>query len=697
MAFDIDTDEDTATGDDKIIRRAKKRFQRCEKWEADFRRRFIDDVKFSNADPDNGWQWLPKLRQSRELDDKPCLTINKTRQHNLQITNDARQNKPSVKVRPVGDEATYKAAEVFEGIVRHIEYISKAQTAYDTATKFQVEGGIGYWRVVTDYTSDDTFDQEIYIRRIIDPLSVYQDPDIQEFDGSDQSFCFIFEDVPKDKFEREYPDYKNLVGSSTNLNSGSSWVDEDHVRVAEYYERTNEPDQLLSYVDDQTNMRKHVKLSDIPAELRDEFVRQTAEKPTTRLRDITVNKIMWYKIAGDKIIDSRPVLGKYIPVVRVIGEETVVEGKLDRKGNTRNLKDPQRVYNYWTSSATEHVALQTKTPYVGPAASFEGYETFWGQANRVNAAYLPYKHVDDEGNILQRPEREQAPMMAQGYIEGLKISQQEMMMVSGQYESNFGAKSNETSGKAINERQRQGDTATYHYIDNQAVAIRFTGMIFLNLIPLVYDTPRTLRVLAKDGEQSMVQLDPEAKVAYQEKKLQDTKEVQVIFNPSVGEYDVYADVGPAYATQRQEAYNALSQILTQAPDLVNVAGDLLFKAADFPMADELAERLARRVPADVKGEGPSPEMQQLTQQLKTAQSVNQGLLQELAEQSLALKRKDAQKDVDVYKAVTDRLDLMMKEMIGPKDVARMVHSLMLEEQRANSALNSAVNNAETQQ
>lgn len=682
MAYSNSTDqsaEELLTGDERILVEAKRRFQMCERFEADTRKLWLDDVKFVNADSDNGYQWPNAIRRNRDVDERPCLTINKTRQHCLQIINDAKQNKPSVKVRPTGGQATYKAAQAFEGIFRHIEYISNAQQAYDTATTFQVQGGVGYFRVITDYLHDDTFDQEIFIRRVRDPMTVYMDPDSQELDRSDARFCFIFDDMSRDEFNETYPEYKNTVGQSI-MGNADGWVDKDHVRIAEYYRVVAEPDQLLSFKNPQSDEPVIMRRSQLVKMMPDQ-AHVILEDPATMKRELRAKKVEWILLIGDKVARQQVWAGETIPVVPVIGEETLIEGRLDRKGHVRNLKDPQRIYNYWSSSGVENVALQSKTPYIGPMAAFEGYETYWNTANRVNHAWLPTNHIDDEGKEIPQPIRQEPPHMAPAYVQGMQISQQDMMMASGQYQSQFGEKENATSGKAINERQRQGDNATYHYIDNLAVAIRRLGKILIDLVPKIYDTRRVVRILAQDGTQTHVQIDPQQRHAYQEQKNSDQEGVAAIFNPSVGDYEVEADVGPAYATRRQEAFNALSNILQQAPQMVSLVGDLLFRAADFPMADKVAERLEHMVPPQAKGEGPTPELQAAQQQIKQLTGTLEETIRHLADERLQSKQKKDLRLVEGYDAETKRLAVLLKETISPKDVAKMVHDLTMQAQQ----------------
>lgn len=658
--------DDKRSDDDKIVAEAKKRFERCQTWESDARKNFVEDIKFANGDPENGWQWDNDIRSGRVTRQKPCLTINKVRTHNLMIINDAKQNKPGVNIRPVGDRATYEAAQVFEGIVRHIEYQSNAEQAYDCATVSQVQGGIGYWRVVTDYVSDDSFDQEIYIRRVKNPDSIYLDPDITEADGSDARFGFVFEDMPRDEFEAQYPEFLDVNGSVALGNEGDDWIGEDHVRVAEYYERTQKKDKLVTFLNPLDGQQVVMRMSEMNGTPFKKLYQQVKEQPTTQARAILTDEIMWYKIAGDKIVERRPWLGKYVPIVRIIGEEVVVQGKLDRKGHTRAMKDAQKMYNYWTSEATAQVALQTKTPYVAPAEAIEGLETYWEKQNLDDAAVLPYNQYTEAGNELAAPRREQPPVMAEAYIRGMQICQDQMMMASGQYQSQFGQNENATSGKAINERQRQGDTATYHFIDNLAIGIRYTGKILIDLIPKIYDTQRVIRIMAKSGDESQIKVDPSAPHSYQEVG-ESPDEVAAIFNPNVGRYEVESDIGPGYATRRQESFNAMTQIAAQNPEFMNLAGDLLWKSADFPLADELADRWSRVIPPAVMGKGPSPQEQQLQQQLQQAHDAIVQLQQKLT---------DKDKDINVrsFEAETKRITAIGNA--GPIITAEQIQPLI---------------------
>lgn len=671
-----------------LLAEAKERFKQCMEYESVARSRALDDLRFVEGDADNNFQWPEAIRKDRDELHKPYLTINKTRQHCLQIINDSRQNKPAIKFRPTGDGATANSAQVWDGLARHIEYQSNAQDAYDTATENQVKMGIGYWRVVTDWAGEETFDQEIFIRRIRDSMTVFLDPDIQEKDGSDARFGFIFSDMPRDQFEEEYPHLKNAFMADANLTIKDpyGWDSEHHVRVAEYYRRVEKEVEILSIVvNENTGQRQVVRADKIPPEA----IKELKSQPTTITRKSTISEVEWYLIAGSQVVEQRPWPGKYIPIVRVIGEEVVIDGVMDRKGHVRAMKDPQRMYNYWTSSAVENVALQSKTPFIGPARAFEGYETIWGSANTENLPFLPYNDRDDDGNEIPMPRRQEPVTLPDAYIRGMTIAAQEMMMVSGQYQSQMGQQGNEVSGKAINERQRQGDNATYHYIDHLAVAIRYTGKILLDLIPKIYDTERVLRILNEAGQESSVQINPTMKQPYQpgmpgpqqqeeeRRRIKTATAVQHILNPNLGKYEVHSDVGPAYSTRRQETFNAFTQIITQAPQLTNIVGDILLRAGDFPMADEAAERLRRMVPLQALGDAPPPEVTQLQEQVNNLQQSLAASIQALADKAAEIKVDQQEVQIKTFEAETKRISALL-EGFNPDALAALVAKTVMD-------------------
>ncbi len=642
----------TETEEDKqIVIEAKARFKICVSWEAQARINFEYDYKFANGDAHNKFQWDDTLYNQRTDLGRPCLTVNKVNQHNLLVINDAKQNKPGVRIRPVGDEASYDAAQLFQELVYHIEYISNAESIYDSALVFQVEAGIGYWRIQVEHLSDDSFDQEIYIRRIKDPRSVYLDPNINEVDGSDAWFGFIFDDEPKDLFKAKYPEYANVVGSSVlGGNSPDGWITQNNVRVCEYYRKTQKKTKLVTWINGNGEqvLKKLEDLDELEEMQRKEIIKNKANKDQYQYqeRKVLIDDVEWFKIAGDRIIDRGPWLGKYVPIIRLVGTETIIDGVLDRKGHTRQMIDPQRMYNWNASADVEYGALQTKAPWVAASAAIEGFEEYYEKANSVNFSYLPYNHIDEDGNPIPPPQRPMPPQASPAYVQRMQISINEMMMASGQYQSQFGENENAKSGVAINARQRQGDRATYHFLDNQAMAIRNTGKQIIDLIPKVYDTKRVQRITASDGTIINMTIDPNAQQSVQQVPTDETdneeKIKELIFNPNIGTYDIQSDTGPSFATKRMEGFGAMTQIAASSKEFMERAGDIYFDMADFPKAQELSKRWKKFLPPNIANDGPDPQVEAAMHQAADKIEQLTGLV---ADQAKQLKDKDKEMEL----------------------------------------------------
>lgn len=648
----LDLDED-----DRIIEQARERFKRLMDWERESRNRYVEDVKFANGDPDNGWMWPQAIKQSRDASQRPCLTINRVQQYILNVVNENRKNPPSVKIKPTGGDGTFQAAQVWEGLFRNIQYESNAVQTYVTAAESQVEGGVGYWRVSHDYVDDHSFDQSIKIDPIADQFNAGIDCDCKQSDGSDAKWGFVWEDIDKKEFKREYPDIEVPSVDTFALSEAATWITTDKIRIAEYYRLMLKRDTLI-YLESEGTAATFFK-SDMPAKFQ-KLYRDAKENNDNLVKEREVKRytLEWFKIGGTKIIERRTDLkGQYIPIVRICGRSKRIDGKLERKGLTRTLKDAQRMYNYNTSGQVEFGALQTKTPWIVAEKAIEGNEGAWHVANTTNAAYLTYKHMDVNGNPIPEPKRNDPPGTSPAFLEGLKVAAAEMEMAGGQYMPQQPNPQLERTPKAIDERTRMSETATFDFVFNLAGGVTHTARIMLDLAPHVYDTERVVKILDPDGTQKDVQIQPNAEQAMQEQQSGD--KAQIIFNPTIGRYGVQGDVGPAYGTQRAEAWNAFENILTQQPDLIPIVGDIAFQAADFPMADKIAERLKRHIthtaPWLIDDKAVGPMVQQLQQELQKTSQMNNELMEKLSEAQLKIKSKDEARDIDTYRAEGERL------------------------------------------
>jgi hypothetical protein len=648
----------------------RSRLQMAQAAYSDSREDELDDLRFMAGSPDNQWQWPADVLQTRgsvqgqTINARPCLTINKLPQHVRQVTNEQRQNRPSGKVIPADDNADVEVAEIFNGVMRHIEYMSDADVAYDTACDNQVTYGEGYIRLITEYCNEDSFDQDIRITRVRNSFSVYMDPTIQDPCGADAEWCFVTEDILKSDYERMFPDaapISTLMSQGVGNESMAQWLAEDTIRIAEYFYKDYEKATLHLYPDNQTAFKGTPQDANLQAMF---------GKPI-RTREVDRQKVMWMKTNGFDILDEREWAGKWIPVVRVIGNEWEVEGRMYISGLVRNAKDAQRMYNYWTSQEAEMLALAPKAPFIGYGGQFEGYEQQWKTANTTNWPYLEVNPdvTDGAGGVLPLPQRAQPPLPQTGLIQAKMGAGEDIKATTGQYDASLGQQGNERSAKAIVAREKQGDVGTYHYVDNLARAIRHITRQVVDMIPKIYDTQRIARIIGVDGDVRMVKFNPTQPEPVKEVRDMETGGlIEKIYNPGVGTYDVMVTTGPGYMTKRQEALDAMSQILQSNPQLWGVAGDLFIKNMDWPGAQEMAERFKKILDPKVLATGDeSPEMAAAQQQMEAmSQELNrmvdiiEGVQADVAKREVDIKEYKAQ--IDAYDAETKRISAMQAGM-----------------------------------
>lgn len=682
---------------DPVVVEAQERWEVCNSWFSDARRNWLEDYKFANADAYNMDQWPNSIRRARDYDDKPVLTTNKVRQHNLEIINKAKKNKASIKYRPTGNGATFESAQIWEALARQIQYQSRAPDHYDRALGFMVQAGAGYLRVFTEWEKG-TMHQQARITSINDPLTVFIDRDAKAIDKSDMNYAMIFEDQDKEEFCKFHKDWAKFATDQA-LVEGGDWVSSDRVRKCEYFRRVTTQEKLFSIEKDgqEPQIFSEKTIDKVAgAEIIKDLVEQSKDPASgVKYREEEVMKVEWNYIVGNHIVDSSVWPGETIPLVPMIAEEIIVDGVYDWKSHTRAMIDPQRMYNFWSSTAVEYGANQTKTPWIAAAQAIENYEVYWNNANRVSNAVLPYNAFMDDGTTaIPPPQRIEPPVPAPVALTGMQIADQEMLQVSGQGPASMEGQGAERTGTAIDRRMDQSETATFHYVNAQNIAIARIGKILMEIGPKIYDVQRIQRCLANDGTSFEVMISPQQKEAHAARINYDTQKIQqVLWNPSVGQYDVQVDVGPDYGTRRQEAVNSLTLLLTQAPQLTSIIGDILLQNSDFDQADEAAARLRRMVPPHALGEGPSVTEQQMGQQLQEMQKLLQGVMEELAHEKIKLKGKDALRQVDSFKALTDRLKMLFDSVNKTKQTEINAHSVPGGE-GAKSAASQGVTTAE---
>ena len=669
MAYDRVADEQS----DGRIEEAKQFLRLCNDSDSNNRAEALDDVRFAAGD-----QWPVDVQNSRVLEARPCLTINKLDAYIRQICNQQRQQRPRIKVHGMNNDSDAKVAEIITGITRHIENQSDADQAYDHAFEYCVKMGWGYWRVTTDYVRDDSFDQEIYIKRIENPFTVYFDPNSTQPDGSDAEKCLITTVVSKAVFKKMYPDADDVQGFSSRGtgDTESEWVTKEDIRIAEYFYTEREKAMIIQLSDGTTGFSDEMPSKEALA---------AAGITVIDKRDTWRKKIKWCKLTAMQILEEGEWAGKYIPIVPVYGQEVRVDDKHKKFGLVRMAKDPQRMYNYWSTALTETVALAPKAKWLLAEGQDEGHENEWAMANIKAMPVLRYKQTDIEGRPAPAPTRLQPEPPPSGIVTALQGLNGDLQAVVGIFDPSQLPQGN-VSGKALQGQQSQVDMTNFHYYDNLTRSIRHTGRIILDLIPKIYDRERVMRIIGDDGKPEMVTINEQG---------QDEEGVAKVLNDvTVGEYDVVMETGPGYNSKRQEAVDSMVQMLSVDPALMQQAGDLIFRNMDFPGADVIADRLAAVNPmAQIDDKSPIPPQVQMQlannkQQMQQMQQVIQQLQQDLAfNKSVAALKEEGATKRELMKQTTKAHDIEMRDATAQTDtVINNQTKIEIEQMKAQLAL-----------
>jgi hypothetical protein len=598
------------------------------------RQEALEDLKFGGGD-----QWPVELQNSRNLESRPVIVVNKVDNYCRQVCNQQRQQRPRIKVHAMNTHEDMVDAQTIQGIVRHIENNSNADHAYDNAFEYAVRMGWGYFRVRTDYVSEDSFEQEIYIDPIDNPFTVYFDPNSVAPDGSDADRCLITTMMPKKEFSKLYPDAAVDGGTSfTQRGTGDSqseWITKEDIRLAEYFYTVREKATLYQLSDGSSTF----------AEDKDFFARlASAGIIVVDKRSSYKKTIKYCKLTANEIIEEGTWAGKYIPIIPVYGRHLVVGDKRKKFGMIRNAKDPQRMYNFWQTSITEGVALAPKAKWLIAEGQDEGHESDWANANIKSFPLLRYKQTDIDGRPAPVPVRLQPEPPQAGIMAAAAGVDDDIKSIMGVFDP-AQLKQGNISGKALNGQQQQVDLTNYDYYDNLTRSISHCGTIILDLLPKIYDTERVMRIIGDDGKPELLTVNQRDSVG------------RVLNDMTVGQYDVVMDTGPGYNSKRQEAVESMLPLLAADPGLMQTCGDLVFRNMDWPGADVIADRLAAANPLaqiDEHSEIPPQVQMQLAQGKKQVEE----LQQQLQSMQMMLKNRS---DVEQMKQEGETKRVLIKE------------------------------------
>jgi hypothetical protein len=617
----VETEE---TGDDAILTRAHDFYEKAQDWWSDTYKEGAEDVRFGRL----GLQWHSVDEKQRLADCRPCETFNKMPSFIRQVVNDARQNKPAIKVHPADDKADPATAKIIDGLIRNIEVISNAAAAYDTGVEHSCDRGIGFWIVNTRYTCDDNFEQDLIIERVVNPHSVFGDYRTKAVDSSDWNEALIVDQLSKDEFKREYPKAEK-VNWDFDFKDAPDWLDGDSVTVGQYWHREKVESEIV-YVVDGLGGSMIVKVDDLKARPEDYEGWKVQGEPRT----VESYKVTQYILSGAEVLKKTDWPGRYIPIIPVYGEEIVDDkGKRVFRAMIHGAKGAQRMYNYMRNTGIETVGLAPKAPWIGPKGAFDS-DPNWLTANRRTHAYLEF-----DGNTP--PQRTPYTGVPQGVIQEILSADHDMKDIIGLQNASLGIKSNETSGKAIRERKLEGDTATFHFGDNQNRAIRHTGLVLIDLIPKVLGTRQMARVLGEDMKARTVPLGQPV-----EEQDEQGNPITRVYDLTLGKYDLTVSSGPAFTSRREEANDVMTSVVQAYPDSAPILAPRIMKNLDIPDADEISREFDSLNPAKQAMNQIPPQVQQMIQEGQQVIQQQNQQVQQLHGENQSLKMDMAGKQAD---------------------------------------------------
>lgn len=547
-----------------FIALAKERFKQAEEDEKEIRIEAEKDLKFVSGD-----QWDELIKQDRVQAKRPVLTFNRLPTYVQQVANEARQNKAEIKFSPTDNEATEDTADVIEGLARHIQYTSDAGIAYETALEYAVSCSFGFYRFLTGYCDEESFDQELKVVPVYDPASVYGVL-LPAIFGRECPWAFVIEDMPKEEYKRLYSD-TDAATQGFQGDALGDWVSDDTIRIAEYWYVEYKKETIVQQADGS------VTVADAKTDLK--------SIPDERKREIQKPTVKFCKMNGMEVLPGSETewLGSTIPIIPCLGKQLIVKGKPKLFSLIRFLREPQQLINYAKTRIAETLATSPVGPYIGPVGFMQGREQQWRDIN-IKMSPVEYNVVDAGGKPLPPPARQtfEPPIASLSEFAAQEVD--DLKAISGIFDQSLGEGTNDQSGLAIQRRQRQSNATNLHFIDNLERAQKKGAPVIAEMIKPIYgSTARMIRILGADEAPKIVKVNQD----YQ--KGNET----VNHDLSKGKYDLIVTVGKSFSTKRMESFDMMTSILQGQPQLMLMIGDIFFKNSDTAGADQMAERFKR--------------------------------------------------------------------------------------------------------
>lgn len=561
------------------------------------------DIRFVSKP---GEQWDDTVKKARN--GRPCYEFDKLSIKAQRVINEMRANRPAGKVRAVED-SDKPTATVREGLCRNIANVSDLDTICDYAGVYQTEGGMGAWRVTTEYVKNALRKQRIRAEAIPNPFCLYWDPASTDPLKRDAADWCLLDNLSNAEYKSKYKDAKKVSFEEGECTANAEWDNKEQVRVCEYWYKEPYKRELWLLQNGKTidPAKEEKRRPGSTAKLASQIVEKG---------EVDCDKIMMCIASGDAILEG-PLeqAGSNHRFIVVHGAWKIVDDKPMWWGLVRKAKDAQRRYNVTQTAITETIASAPNSQFWATVKQSAGLTDQWDRAQTEN---LPYMLYNSDPAAPGEPRRMAGPQIPSALMAESQIADQELKDVTGVYDAALGERSNEKSGVAISRREQQTQLVNFNFPDNMAKGVQRTWEIFNDLIGEVMDTEQIVRTLGVDGSEDYIKVNTMG--------VGDDGLPIIVNDLTTGEFDITVTVGPSFATQSQEATEFYAQMAQSDPMLMPTAGDLVYKAAQTPYADEIAERRRAMLPPQIqemlnKDKSVPPEVAQAMQQVKQMQAM----------------------------------------------------------------------------
>lgn len=627
-----------------------------------------------------GDQWESQVLFDYSQAKKPTLVIDQITPFIKKMIGEQRRGEIYPNFTPKSVDVPQEKIDMLHYLILNELYNSDAKEQFSRSYETMLTGGFSALKVYTDYKNDMSFEQEIYIQNIEDPLSVFWDPTASKPNFSNGNFCGCYQLMGVKEFESKYPGVNYQLGTSFMPANSPYYIpsiNNENVILVNFFRREMKSKTLIQ-LSNGINFKKECLLEE-SEELKQNYYQSYEDQgiPIDRIpplfesnrRKTSLCMIKSYKLTASEIIEESEWPSDRLPYVYVDGDSILLDGRLLVRSFIAAARDAQRLYNFAVSEVSQILRTSRRAPLMMTADQILGHENMYTNISNNYAALL-YNTDPSAPPPFQLQNQE----VSQSFFMTAQNARDDITRVLGMLDPITGNMPDGTSGQAIDRTITQQNLVVVNYVQHLERAIEEVGKIILSLIPNVYDSERSIIYQDKFGNKKNITLNK-----YEEGKM--TNDI----NELVELVDDFRVEGTAnYAIQNQQSLEFLLKLISINPQsCLPLFADLLCKQIDIPLASEIEKRSLYLVPDYVQqGQpapppAPNPEIQLQQQQLQLKQ-------QELGVKATHIQNQSQQ---DKMSAI---LDHIQNQLNFEKTKMDNITKLMTEQMKMNAEIHKAL-------